>query len=103
MPLENNNINWNQAEMNFQGFLSRHLNIAKSSVDIEGIVWNANRCWYVMNATRALIQAPLIDEAIKSNSKSNDWKLGTDDIVVLSFVGIAALSVAVIGIYVLKR
>jgi len=98
MPLENN-INWNQAETNFQSFLSRHLNIAKSSVDIEGIIGNANRCWYIMNATPALIQAPLIDEAIKSNSKSNDWKLETGDIVVLSFVGIAA----VIGIYVLKR
>jgi hypothetical protein len=86
MRLENN-IDWNQARKNFQRFLRRHLNIDESSVDIEGITWDANSCWYIMNATPALIQALI-------NSNSNYWKAG---------VGIAALSVAVIGIYVLKR
>ncbi|CAF0782871.1 unnamed protein product [Adineta steineri] len=52
-----NIINWNQAKRKFEHFLARHCKIANTYVDVLGIVWDVNTCWYIMNATPRLRQA----------------------------------------------
>ncbi|CAF0745257.1 unnamed protein product [Adineta steineri] len=51
------NINWDQAKRKSESFFARHCNIANAGVDVIGIVWNINTCWYIMNATPRLRQA----------------------------------------------
>jgi len=83
MRLEND-IDWNQARIKFQRFLARHLNIDVLSVDIEGIIWDDNSCWYIMNGTEALIKALFGDR--------NHWRIKAVAPIVAGF-----------GIGVLKR
>ncbi|CAF4157698.1 unnamed protein product [Adineta steineri] len=62
------NINWDLAKRRFESFLARHCNIANAGVDVIGIVWNINTCWYIINATptlqQALIPEPRLQQAL---------------------------------------
>ncbi|CAF0927101.1 unnamed protein product [Adineta steineri] len=59
-----NIINWNQAKRKFESFLARHCNIDNIDIDVLGIVWNVNTCWYIMNATPRLRQALIPRQAL---------------------------------------
>ncbi|CAF3958887.1 unnamed protein product [Adineta steineri] len=69
------NINWDQAKRKFEPFLARHCNIANACVDVIGIVWNINTCWYIMNATprlqQALIPEPRLQQALIPEPTNN--------------------------------
>lgn len=84
------NVHWENMERQFRRFLSRHLKLHVSSVEIQGVI-SSNYTWFIMKGTPLLLQA-LIVMAKDPNANESGWKR------FVHYVAAAIPAVAVVGV-----